>query len=54
MPNASQFAWHGAVGVTRLTSSAEYLVRCIDEAVQAERAHAGGKQGAARSRTRRT
>ena len=27
-----------------LTSSAEYFVRCIDEAVQAERANAGGKK----------
>ncbi|AXF25953.1 LysR family transcriptional regulator [Burkholderia pyrrocinia] len=35
------------------TSSAEYFVRCIDEAVQAERANAGRTKGGARSRARR-
>ncbi|WP_175031380.1 hypothetical protein [Burkholderia lata] len=36
-----------------LTSSAEYFVRCIDEAVQAERANAGGKKRGTRSRAPR-
>ncbi|MEK2607487.1 hypothetical protein [Burkholderia arboris] len=40
--------------MTQLTSFADYCVRCVGEAVQAERANAGGKKGAARSRTCRT
>ncbi|MBN3769047.1 MULTISPECIES: LysR family transcriptional regulator [Burkholderia] len=36
-----------------LTASAEYFVRCIDEAVQAERAHAGGTKRGTRSRAPR-
>ncbi|ALX16455.1 hypothetical protein P350_32820 [Burkholderia cepacia JBK9] len=54
VPNAQPRVWHCVVGVTQLTSFADYCVRCVGEAVQAERANAGGKKGAARSRTCRT